>query len=101
MKEILNQFENKHMEMERQYKQEIKKLKMELDNAGMSNMNPDIRMRNRFNENIPSPKLNNNRDGKLYLYTKYTLCIYYILFFLKKNMYIYSSCCIFYILNVF
>ncbi|KAG4096409.1 WD40 repeat-like protein [Neocallimastix lanati (nom. inval.)] len=63
MKEILNQFENKHMEMERQYKQEIKKLKMELDNAGMSNMNPDIRMRNRFNENIPSPKLNNNRDA--------------------------------------
>ncbi|ORX34891.1 hypothetical protein BCR36DRAFT_375866 [Piromyces finnis] len=27
MREILNQFENKHLEMERQYKQEIKKLK--------------------------------------------------------------------------
>ena len=65
-RELLIQLENKHLEMERQYKQEIKKLKMELENAGMSNMNPDIRMRNRFNENVPPPpNLNNNRDGKL------------------------------------
>jgi len=63
MRDALNQFENKHLEMERQYKQEINKLRMELDNGGM-NMNPDMRQRNRFNENIPPPNLNNNRDGK-------------------------------------
>jgi len=64
MREILNNFENKHIEMERQYKQEIKKLRIELENSGMSNMNPDMRPRNRFNENVPPPNLsNNNRDG--------------------------------------
>jgi len=62
MRDALNQFENKHLEMERQYKQEINKLRMELDNGSM-NMNPDMRQRNRFNENIPPPNLNNNRDG--------------------------------------
>lgn len=67
MREILNQFENKHMEMERQYKQEIKKLRLELENSGMSNMNPDMRPRNRFNENVPPPNLNNNRDGNIFL----------------------------------
>ncbi|ORX51529.1 transcriptional repressor TUP1 [Piromyces finnis] len=63
MREILNQFENKHLEMERQYKQEIKKLKMDLENGGISNMNGDMRIRNRFNENVPPPNLSNNRDG--------------------------------------
>jgi len=74
MRDSLNQFENKHIEMERQYKQEINKLRMELDNGGM-NMNTDMRPRNRFNENIPPPNLNNNRDGKFFLF-------YFILFFL-------------------
>ena len=65
MREILGQFENKHLEMERQYKQEIKKLRMELENGGAPNMNGDMRIRNRFNDNIPPPNLtNNNRDGK-------------------------------------
>jgi len=62
MREILNQFENKHMEMEHKYKQEINKLRIELDNGGMP-MNHDMRQRNRFNENVPPPNLSNNRDG--------------------------------------